>query len=163
MLSETQMGALKVLEALEGEEETAYTVNISNPVCPCCGAKLVINDDVQPGQNEELNTENLEESYSVNEQFADPSVIIPMVRETANDLVEGYTEYCEQAGLDQRQIANSLCYPVDQELRDAIVRKAKELKSMFASAYGLIVNEQIIVQDLRDEIKRIVTGGRRTL
>ena len=59
MLSETQMGALRVLEALE-DEETAYTVNISNPVCPCCGAKLVINDDIEPGQNEELNTENLE-------------------------------------------------------------------------------------------------------
>ena len=162
MLSETQMGALRVLEALE-EDETAYTVNVSNPVCPCCGAKLIINDDIEPGQNEELNTENLEESYSVNEQFADPSVIIPMVRETANELVEGYTQYCEQAGLDQRQIANALCYPQDSELRDAIVRKSKELKSVFASAYGLIVNEQIIVQDLRDAIKRIVTGGRRTL
>lgn len=161
MLSETQMGALRVLEALEGEEETAYTVNISNPVCPCCGAKLVINDDVEHGQNEELNTESLEESYRVNEQFADPSVIIPMVREAANDLVEGYTQYCEESGLDQRQIANALCYPQDTELRDAIDRKTKELKSVFASAYGLIVNEQIITQDLRDAIRRIVTGGRR--
>lgn len=156
------MGALRVLEALE-DDETAYTVNISNPVCPCCGAKLIINDDIEPGQNEELNTENIDESYRLDEQFADPDVIIPMVREAANDLVEGYTQYCEQAGLDQRQISNALCYPQDSELRDAIVRKAKELKSVFASAYGLIVNEQIIVQDLRDAIRRIVTGGRRSV
>lgn len=156
------MGALRVLEALE-DEETAYTVNISNPVCPCCGAKLIINDDIEPGQNEELNTENIDESYRLDEQFADPDVIIPMIREAANDLVEGYTQYCEQAGLDQRQISNALCYPQDSELRDAIVRKAKELKSVFASAYGLIVNEQIIVQDLRDAIRRIVTGGRRSV
>lgn len=162
MLSETQMGALRVLEALDGEE-TAYTVNISNPVCPCCGAKLVINDDIEPGQNEELNTENLEESYTLDEQFADPETIMPMVREAASDLVEGYTAYCRQEGLDDRQIANALCYPQDSELKDAIVRKSKELKSVFASAYGLIVNEQIIVQDLRDAIKRIVTGGRRSV
>lgn len=162
MLSETQMGALRVLEALDGEE-TAYTVNISNPVCPCCGAKLVINDDIEPGQNEELNTENLGESYRVDEQFADPETIMPMVREAASDLVEGYTAYCRQEGLDDRQIANALCYPQDSELKDAIVRKSKELKSVFASAYGLIVNEQIIVQDLRDAIKRIVTGGRRSV
>lgn len=156
------MGALRVLEALDGEE-TAYTVNISNPVCPCCGAKLVINDDIEPGQNEELNTENLGESYRVDEQFADPETIMPMVREAASDLVEGYTAYCRQEGLDDRQIANALCYPQDSELKDAIVRKSKELKSVFASAYGLIVNEQIIVQDLRDAIKRIVTGGRRSV
>lgn len=162
MLSETQMGALRVLEALDGEE-TAYTVNISNPVCPCCGAKLVINDDIEPGQNEELNTENLGESYTLDEQFADPETIMPMVREAAGDLVEGYTAYCRQEGLDDRQIANALCYPQDSELKDAIVRKSKELKSVFASAYGLIVNEQIIVQDLRDAIKRIVTGGRRSV
>lgn len=162
MLSETQMGALRVLEALD-DEETAYTVNISNPVCPCCGAKLVINDDIEPGQNEELNTENLDESYRVDEQFADPETIMPMVREAASDLVEGYIAYCRQDGLDDRQIANALCYPQDSELKDAIVRKSKELKSVFASAYGLIVNEQIIVQDLRDAIKRIVTGGRRSV
>jgi hypothetical protein len=123
----------------------------------------VINDDIEPGQNEELNTENLDESYRVDEQFADPEVIMPMVREAANDLVEGYTAYCRQDGLDDRQIANALCYPQDSELKDAIVRKSKELKSVFASAYGLIVNEQIIVQDLRDAIKRIVTGGRRSV
>ena len=123
----------------------------------------MINDDIEPGQNEELNTENLEESYRMDEQFADPETIMPMVREAASDLVEGYTAYCRQDGLDDRQIANALCYPQDSELKDAIVRKSKELKSVFASAYGLIVNEQIIVQDLRDAIKRIVTGGRRTV
>lgn len=162
MLNETQMGALRVLEALEDEDETAYTVNVSNPVCPCCGAKLVINDDVSTGENEELNTDSLEESYRVDEQFADPEVIIPMVRETASDIVSGYSEYCERAGLNEVQIANALTYPQDPELREAIVRKAKELKSVFASAYGLIVNEQIIVQDLRDAIKRIVRVGRRS-
>ena len=157
MLNETQMGALRVLEALEGEEDqTAYTVNLSNPVCPCCGAKLIIQDDTEPGQNEELNTD------MVDEQFADPDVILPLVREAASDIVEGYVAYARESMLDDRQIANSLCYPQDPELKDAIQRKSKELKSIFSSAYGLLVNEQIIVQDLRDAIKRIVTGGRRS-
>jgi hypothetical protein len=151
------MGALRVLEALEGEEDqTAYTVNLSNPVCPCCGAKLIIQDDTEPGQNEELNTD------MVDEQFADPDVILPLVREAASDIVEGYVAYARESMLDDRQIANSLCYPQDPELKDAIQRKSKELKSIFSSAYGLLVNEQIIVQDLRDAIKRIVTGGRRS-
>ena len=157
MLNETQMGALRVLEALEGEEDqTAYTVNLSNPVCPCCGAKLIIQDDTEPGQNEELNTD------MVDEQFADPDVILPLVREAASDIVEGYVAYARESMLDDRQIANSLCYPQDPELKEAIQRKSKELKSIFSSAYGLLVNEQIIVQDLRDAIKRIVTGGRRS-
>jgi hypothetical protein len=151
------MGALRVLEALEGEEDqTAYTVNLSNPVCPCCGAKLIIQDDTEPGQNEELNTD------MIDEQFADPDVILPLVREAASDIVEGYVAYARESMLDDRQIANSLCYPQDPELKDAIQRKSKELKSIFSSAYGLLVNEQIIVQDLRDAIKRIVTGGRRS-
>ena len=158
MLNETQMGALRVLEALEGEEDqTAYTVNLSNPVCPCCGAKLIIQDDTEPGQNEELNTD------MIDEQFADPDVILPLVREAASDIVEGYVAYARESMLDDRQIANSLCYPQDPELKEAIQRKSKELKSIFSSAYGLLVNEQIIVQDLRDAIKRIVTGGRRTV
>lgn len=157
MLNETQMGALRVLEALEGEEDqTAYTVNLSNPVCPCCGAKLIIQDDTEPGQNEELNTD------MIDEQFADPDVILPLVREAASDIVEGYVAYARESMLDDRQIANSLCYPQDPELKEAIQRKSKELKSIFSSAYGLLVNEQIIVQDLRDAIKRIVTGGRRS-
>ena len=151
------MGALRVLEALEGEEDqTAYTVNLSNPVCPCCGAKLIIQDDTEPGQNEELNTD------MVDAQFADPDVILPLVREAASDIVEGYVAYARESMLDDRQIANSLCYPQDPELKEAIQRKSKELKSIFSSAYGLLVNEQIIVQDLRDAIKRIVTGGRRS-
>jgi hypothetical protein len=151
------MGALRVLEALEGEEDqTAYTVNLSNPVCPCCGAKLIIQDDTEPGQNEELNTD------MIDEQFADPDVILPLVREAASDIVEGYVAYARESMLDDRQIANSLCYPQDPELKEAIQRKSKELKSIFSSAYGLLVNEQIIVQDLRDAIKRIVTGGRRS-
>jgi hypothetical protein len=151
------MGALRVLEALEGEEDqTAYTVNLSNPVCPCCGAKLIIQDDTEPGQNEELNTD------MIDEQFADPDVILPLVREAASDIVEGYVAYARESMLDDRQIANSLCYPQDPELKDAIQRKSKELKSIFSSAYGLLVNEQIIVQDLRDAIKSIVTGGRRS-
>ena len=157
MLNETQMGALRVLEALEGEEDqTAYTVNLSNPVCPSCGAKLIIQDDTEPGQNEELNTD------MIDEQFADPDVILPLVREAASDIVEGYVAYARESRLDDRQIANSLCYPQDPELKEAIQRKSKELKSIFSSAYGLLVNEQIIVQDLRDAIKRIVTGGRRS-
>lgn len=155
MLSETQQGALRILERLD-DEENAYVVNLSNPVCPCCGAKLIIHDDTPPGQNEELNTD------SVNEQFADPSVILPMVREVASEIVVGYTEYCKTANLNDMQIAQALIYPQDQELRDAITRKAKELKSTFASAYGLIANEQVIVQDLREAIKRIAMNGRRS-
>ena len=161
MLNETQMGALRVLEALQ-DEEVAYTVNLSNPVCPCCGAKLIIQDDTAPGQNAELSTEQMEESYRMDEQYADPSVIIPLVREVASEIVDGWTEYCSENRMDERQIRESLCYPRDPELLDAITRKAKELKSMFASAYGLIVNEKILVQDIRDAIRRIVTGGRRS-
>lgn len=158
MLNETQMGALRVLEALDdGDDVTAYTVNISNPVCPCCGAKLIIQDDVKPGQNEELNTDAV-----LDENYADPSVIIPLVQEAAYDIVEGYNRYADEQNLDYRAKAVSLCYPKDPQLMDAINRKAKELKSMFASAYGLLVNEQIVIQDLRDCIKKIVTGGRRS-
>lgn len=160
MLSETQLGALRVLETLD-DAENAYTVNLSNPVCPCCGARLIIQDDTLPGQNQELNTDNVEESQ-MNEQFADPSTVIPLVREVASEIVRGYTSYCSTAGLNEMQIANALCYPQDQELRDAILMKAKELKSMFASAYGLIVNETTIVQDLRDAIRRIAMNGRRS-
>lgn len=152
MLSETQMGALRVLEALE-DKETAYVVNMSNPVCPCCGAKLVIQDDTEPGQNEELNTDMM------SEQFADPEVIMPLIREVANDLISGYSDYCRTAGLDDRQITTALCYPRDPNFLDAIQRKAKELKSTFATAYGLIVHENIIAQDLRDAIKRIAKNG----
>lgn len=154
-MSETQLGALRVLEALD-DGETAYTVNLSNPVCPCCGAKLIIQDDTPQGQNEELNTDQLDE------QFADPQVIMPMIKEVAMDLIGGYTDYCRTAKLDDQQIATALCYPRDPNFLDAIQRKAKELKSIFASAYGLLVHEQIIIQDLREAIKKIVTNGSRS-
>lgn len=157
MLSRTQQGALRVLEALQ-DEETAYTVNMSNPVCPCCGAKLIIQDDIGSEQNQELNTNNLDE------QFADPEVIIPLVSEVANDIVSGYTEYCRTANLTDKQIAQALIYPQDKELKEAIARKAKELKSMFSSGYGLIVNESIIISDLREAIRKVVSrmfGSRR--
>ena len=85
-----------------------------------------------------------------------------MVREVASEIVVGYTDYCKTANLNDMQIAQALIYPQDPELRDAITRKAKELKSTFASAYGLIANEQVIVQDLRDAIKRIAMNGRRS-
>ena len=163
MMSELQMGALRVLEALDGEEEVAYTVNLSNPVCPCCGAKLIIEDDTIKGQNTELNTDSLEESYNqLDEQYADPSVIVPMVMEVASELVEGWTEYCRESNLDDRQVRDSICYPRDPELVEAITRKAKELKSIFSSSYGLLVNEKIIIQDIRDSMKRIATRGYRT-
>ena len=155
MMSETQMGALRVLEALD-DGETAYTVNISNPVCPCCGARLVIQDDIPKGQNTELNTEAM-----VDEQYADSSAIMPMVAEVAKDIIEGYTAFCEEKRMDDRQIYDSLRYPRDPDLADAISRKAKELKSLFNSSYGLIVNEQIIVQDLKDTIRRMVMNGSR--
>ena len=149
------MGALRVLEALD-DNETAYVVNMSNPVCPCCGAKLIIQDDTQPGQNEELNTD------MVSEQFADPEVIMPMIREVANDLISGYTDYCRTAKLDDRQIAIALCYPLDPNFLESIQLKAKELKSTFASAYGLLVHENIIAQDLREAIRKIVQNGNRS-
>jgi hypothetical protein len=163
MMSELQMGALRVLEALDGEEEVAYTVNLSNPVCPCCGAKLIIEDDTINGQNTELNTDSLEESYNqLDEQYADPSVIVPMVMEVASELVDGWTEYCRESKLDDRQIRDALCYPRDPELVEAISRKAKELKSIFSSSYGLLVNEKIIIQDIRDSMRRIASRGYRT-
>lgn len=157
------MGALRVLEALDDGEEVAYTVNLSNPVCPCCGAKLIIEDDTVKGQNTELNTDSLEESYNqLDEQYADPSVIVPMVMEVASELVDGWTEYCRESNLDDRQIRDALCYPRDPELVEAISRKAKELKSIFSSSYGLLVNEKIIIQDIRDSMRRIATRGYRT-
>ena len=163
MMSELQMGALRVLEALDDGEEVAYTVNLSNPVCPCCGAKLIIEDDTVKGQNTELNTDSLEESCNqLDEQYADPSVIVPMVMEVASELVDGWTEYCRESKLDDRQIRDALCYPRDPELVEAISRKAKELKSIFSSSYGLLVNEKIIIQDIRDSMKRIATRGYRT-
>ncbi len=163
MMSELQMGALRVLEALDGEEEVAYTVNLSNPVCPCCGAKLIIEDDTIKGQNTELNTDSLEESYNhLDEQYADPSVIVPMVMEVASELVDGWTEYCRESNFDDRQIRDALCYPRDPELVEAISRKAKELKSIFSSSYGLLVNEKIIIQDIRDSMRRIASRGYRT-
>ena len=163
MMSELQMGALRVLEALDDGEEVAYTVNLSNPVCPCCGAKLIIEDDTVKGQNTELNTDSLEESYNqLDEQYADPSVIVPMVMEVASELVDGWTEYCRESNLDDRQIRDALCYPRDPELVEAISRKAKELKSIFSSSYGLLVNEKIIIQDIRDSMRRIASRGYRT-
>ena len=150
MLNELQLGALRVLEALDDkDQEVAYQVNLSNPVCPCCGAKLIIVDDTPKGQNEELNSENLDE------QFADPSVIVPMIKEVANDLAEGYADYCREAypTMTQQQLRDAIRYPSDPVLKDAINRKAKELKSIFNSSYGLIVNEQIIIQDLREILR----------
>jgi hypothetical protein len=85
-----------------------------------------------------------------------------MVREVASELVEGWTEYCRESNLDDRQVRDSICYPRDPELVEAITRKAKELKSIFSSSYGLLVNEKIIIQDIRDSMKRIASRGYRT-
>ena len=145
------MAAANILATVDGvndpkpvKKQEAFVVDLSNPVCPCCGAKLVINDPTVADENEELNVDALQESY------VDGKTIMPLVHEIAQSIIDAYMESADDAE------ETDLVYIEKRELLSAIHRKAIELGSILRNNYGLEISVHELELSIRKEIQLIL-------
>lgn len=139
--SSTYAAAADILSGMDGE---AFEVDISNPVCPCCGVNLVLMDTTIGGENEELNTDNLTESY------INGSKIIPLINDIAQSITNNYLTYTDDAD------DSDLIYIEKKELLSVIHRKAIELNSVLKNNYGIDVSVHELELSIRKEIKVVL-------
>lgn len=139
--SSTYAAAADILSGMDGE---AFEVDISNPVCPCCGVNLVLMDTTIGGENEELNTDNLTESY------INGSKIIPLINDIAQSITNNYLTYADDAD------DSDLIYIEKKELLSVIHRKAIELNSVLKNNYGIDVSVHELELSIRKEIKVVL-------
>lgn len=50
-------------EAKEPDENETYELDLSNPVCPCCGARLNIQYDTADGDSDDIDNEIIDQTY----------------------------------------------------------------------------------------------------
>lgn len=139
--SSTYAAAADILSGIDGE---AFEVDISNPVCPCCGVNLVLMDTTIGGENEELNTDNLTESY------INGSKLIPLINDIAQSITNNYLTYTDDAD------DSDLIYIEKKELLSVIHRKAIELNSVLKNNYGIDVSVHELELSIRKEIKVVL-------
>lgn len=139
--SSTYAAAADILSGMDGE---AFEVDISNPVCPCCGVNLVLMDTTIGGENEDLNTDNLTESY------INGSKIIPLINDIAQSITNNYLTYADDAD------DSDLIYIEKKELLSVIHRKAIELNSVLKNNYGIDVSVHELELSIRKEIKVVL-------
>lgn len=135
--------AAQFLQDTPETQSTAYVVNASNPVCPHCGAKLVINDPTTAAETNQLCTDQITESFATGED------IIPLVKETAEEILD---TYFEQEDADPKE----LCYITDSNIKSVIHRKAIELCSILKNNYELQVTTEIIESQIKNMLKFLV-------
>lgn len=128
------------------KQETAYPVKMSHPVCPCCGSQLIIEDD---SDDENLQLTDVCESC-VNEKFIDGQMVIPYLEQGAKELIDAYLQVNEDP--------NELLYITDKQLVNALHRKVIEIQSTLKTAFDLDVPREILEQELRKEIKRVIAA-----
>lgn len=125
------------------EVDNAYVVDVSNPVCPHCGAKLVINDDTTAAENNILATDQIQESWVSGDD------IIPLVKETAEDICEVYFQ-------DEEANPEELIYVTDPKIKSVIHRKAIELSSILKNSYDVQISVELIETHIKKELRYIV-------
>lgn len=137
--------AVNILATFDDNEavDNAYVVDLSNPVCPHCGAKLVINDDTPAGEIDMLATDQIQESWVSGDD------IIPLVKETAEEICEIYFK-------DENANPEELIYVTDNTLKSVIHRKAIELCSILKNNYEIQLSVELIETHIKKEIRYIV-------
>lgn len=135
--------AAQFLQDTPETPSTAYVVDASNPVCPHCGAKLVINDQTTAAETNQLCTDQITESFATGED------IIPLIKETAEDILDAYFE---QEDADPKE----LCYITNPSIKSVIHRKAIELCSILKNNYELQVTTEIIESQIKKMLKFLV-------
>lgn len=135
--------AAQFLQDTPKTQSTAYVVDASNPVCPHCGAKLVINDPTTAAETNQLCTDQITESFATGED------IIPLIKETAEDILDAYFE---QEDADPKE----LCYITNPSIKSVIHRKAIELCSILKNNYELQVTTEIVESQIKKMLKFLV-------
>lgn len=128
-------------------QSTAYVVDASNPVCPHCGARLVINDPTTAAETNQLCTDQITESFATGDD------IIPLIKETAEDILDAYFE---QEDADPQE----LIYLTDPSLKSVIHRKSIELCSILKTNYELQVDTEIVESQIKNMLKFLVNQVR---
>ena len=134
---------LQDITPAEDQQETAYVVDVTNPVCPHCGAKLILNDGVPAAESNQLSTEQITES------FATADDVLPLVKETAEEIMNSFLE---QDFADPKE----LVYITDPTIKSVIHRKAIELCSILENNYGFQVTTAIVETHIKEMLKFLV-------
>lgn len=129
-----------ILSLFPDQNQDSYVVDVSNPVCPCCGAKLVLNDGITAAQSDELATGAIQESW------VKRGDVIPLVHETAMELVDAYLE-------DEAADPKELMLITDSVLVKAIKRKAIELQSLLETNYEIKIQPELLATYIKNDIR----------
>lgn len=137
--------AVNLLGLFDDNERTdnAYVVDVSNPVCPHCGARLVINDGLTAGEEDQLADGTLSESLVTGED------IMPLVAETAESIVDTFLE-------DDDADPRELYYIADPLLKSVVHRKAIELSSVLKNNYDIQISVELLELQIKQQIQSIV-------
>lgn len=149
-----------------GEGVEAYPVYLSNPVCPCCGAKLVIMDDSKEEENTLLDLSpesgDLDKSSETGfngilESLTDLSYIskIKSIYNTyVSDLLYELIDYYYNLGYNQEEIINRLTKRPNRTLSYRINLKALELKSELEYKFDLDLGVKELELDLENSLRK---------
>lgn len=145
MDTENLYGVADLLSFFHDEEPGSYVVDVSNPVCPCCGAKLILNDGKVAAETDDLATDSIQERYVTAEDT------LPLVDETAEEIVEAYMDTEDACDL------NELIVITDKRLKHAIHRKSLELQSVLELNYDIKIDIELLESYIKKAIRYIVS------
>jgi hypothetical protein len=121
------------------ETEQVYKLDVSNPVCPCCGKKLVLFDSTESIPNDGLVKESLNEQVVQTE-------IERVIENTANELLDLYVP-----DNDERD-----SWKVDNDVRNWVRRKSGELHFIFIEEYDIDIDIMKIEEAILEKLDEII-------
>lgn len=126
-------------------EEEVYRLDISNPVCPCCGKRLVLFDST-----EEIPNDSLTEVEPVNENVNGARVDNELDKILDDAVAELLSEY-----VPDNDDMNS--WKTDQEVRSWVRRKSGELHFIILEEYKIDIDlmkiEEAIIEKIQEKIQ----------
>lgn len=138
--------------------EEVYEVYTSNPVCPCCGKKLIIIDDsndedsslVTPLSNEINESINAVHGTGRNDSIR--KEMASYIENAAQEIYDAYMEDIEEyEGYDEEDMK----YITNNKLLNAIARKAIELNMIFKENYKIFISKDLLKVEIRRLLQNI--------
>lgn len=141
---------------ITGADES-FIVDVSNPVCPHCGAKLTLHDDTVDSETDDLCTVVTKEvtNESMNESFNKYYNIMNLIHERLNQYIEEVlcsAPRVDEFGNEYKLDKYDLLYN-DEVSKPILERFCVDVHTYILDTFGIDVNNKELLLTIKNELK----------